>query len=234
MTKKFFVESSGFGILLSTLIVWQTMAHQSTRGNEANEVIRLPEPKYDGKVSVEASLRKRRSVREYLADPLTLTEVSQLLWAAQGITGQEGKRTAPSAGALYPLEVYVVAARVQNLLPGVYKYLPRTHELSKVADGDLRGSLSTAALDQDCVKEAAIDIVLAAVYERTTKKYGQRGIKYVHMEAGHAAQNVFLQAVALNLGAAVVGAFQDDQVKRVIGLSKEEQPLYIMPVGRPR
>lgn len=196
--------------------------------------IRLPEPELRGKVSVEEALQQRRSVRRYKDKPLTLAEVSQLLWAAQGITNENGgRRTAPSAGALYPLEVYLVAGNVTGLAAGVYRYSPRDHELVKLADGDRRAQLSKAALGQDPVRRGAIDIVFSAVYERVTRKYGRRGVRYVHMEAGHAAQNVYLQAVSLGLGTVVIGAFDDNAVKRIVKMpDKRERPLYIMPVGR--
>ncbi|MEM3389547.1 MAG: SagB/ThcOx family dehydrogenase, partial [Thermoproteota archaeon] len=159
--------------------------------------LRLPEPRYESEVSVEEALLKRRSVREYARSSLTLQEVSQLLWAAQGVTDPQGLRTAPSAGALYPLEVYLIVGEVESLAPGVYKYVPDGHEIIRVLDGDKRVSLAEAALGQAWVRNAAVDIVIASVYERTTRKYGERGIRYVHLEAGHAAQNICLQAVAL-------------------------------------
>jgi len=195
--------------------------------------IKLPEPRYRGDVSLEEALLKRRSIRDYTGEPLTLQEVSQLLWAAQGITDPRGFRTAPSAGALYPLEVYVVVGDVENLAKGVYRYNPHEHELVKVLDGDKRADLAKAAVGQRCVEEAAIDIVITGVYERTTKKYGERGIRYVHIEVGHAAQNVCLQATAMGLGAVTVGAFYDDQVGEILNIMKGEQPLYIIPIGRP-
>ena len=198
-----------------------------------NEKIKLPEPKYDSSTSVEKAMLERRSVREYKDGPLTLGEVSQLLWAAQGITYRgRGFRTAPSAGALYPLEVYVVTGKVDKLGQGVYKYRPQQHELVKVSDENVRNELTAAALGQDCVGESAIVIVFSAVYERTTRKYHERGIRYVHMEAGHAAQNVFLQAVSLNLGMVVVGAFMDEEVKKILNMPDRESPLYILPVGK--
>ena len=194
--------------------------------------VKLMEPRRDGDVLIERTLQDRRSTREYTGEPLTLQEVSQLLWAAQGITDPRGFRTAPSAGALYPLEVYLVVGDVQNLEEGVYRYEPLEHELVKVLDGEKRAELSRAALKQDWVKEAAIDIVFAGVYERTTVKYGERGIRYVHMEVGHAAQNLCLQATAMDLGIVTVGAFHDEQVKEVLNLQENEQPLYIIPIGR--
>jgi SagB-type dehydrogenase family enzyme len=195
--------------------------------------IKLPEPRYESETSVEEALSKRRSIRDYSGENLTLNEVSQLLWAAQGITAPPwGGRTAPSAGALYPLELYVVVGDVEGIDKGVYKYSREEHELEKVKEGDIRAELAEAAVGQECVRDAAIDIVFTAVYERTTRKYGERGIRYVHMEAGHAAQNVYLQAVSLDLGTVVTGAFMDDRVKELVNAGEQEKTLYIMPVGR--
>jgi len=182
--------------------------------------------------SLEELLRQRRSVRDYADAPLRHDEVFKLLWAAQGITRPWGGRTAPSAGALYPLELYLVAGNVEDLAPGVYKYEPAEEKLIHIKDGDMRAVLAAAALGQDCVREAAIDIVIAAVYERTTGKYGSRGERYVHIEVGHAAQNICLQAPALGLGLVTVGAFQDDLVRMIVGMAADETPLYIIPVGR--
>jgi SagB-type dehydrogenase family enzyme len=157
-----------------------------------------------------------------------------LLWAAQGITDPaRGFRTAPSAGALYPLEVYLVAGNVEGLTSGVYKYEPAAHGLRSVISGDQQTELYHAALGQSAVNDAPAIMVLSAVYERTTGKYGERGIRYVHMEAGHAAQNVLLEAVALGLGGVGMGAFDDDAVRTVTGMSPAEQPLYIITLGKP-
>ena len=195
--------------------------------------IRLPDPLRGGGPSLEEALLRRRSVREYSDEPLRLLELSQLLWAAQGITDPRGLRTAPSAGGTYPLEIYVAVGAVEGLSAGVYKYRPAGHSLAKVREGDARAELAGAALGQRWVKEAAIDIIIAADYGRTTARYGDRGIRYVHMEAGHAAQNILLQAAALGLGAVPVGAFDDDGVGRALGSPPNERPLYIIPIGRP-
>jgi SagB-type dehydrogenase family enzyme len=173
------------------------------------------------------------STRVFSAAALTLGELGQLLWAAQGVTHGDGLRTAPSAGALYPLEVYVVAGRISDLDDGVYKYQPGAHHLTVIKQQDLRPALAGAALEQSSVSECAALLVFAAVTARTTRKYGRRGSRYVHMEAGHAAQNVFLQATALGLGAVVVGAFDDARVRGVMALPVGEEALYLMPVGRP-
>jgi SagB-type dehydrogenase family enzyme len=197
------------------------------------EMIKLPEPRYDSETSVEESLLKRRSVRDYSGEPLTLSEISQLLWAIQGTTNKEmGFRTAPSAGALYPLEVYVVAGNVDGLPDGIYRYKTREHGLEGVVEGDKRTELYNAALEQSAVKDAAAVMVLSAVYERVTVKYGEKGKMYAHIEAGHAAQNAYLQAVSLNLGMVVMGGFIDDEVKKVVKMPEDEVPLYLIPVGK--
>ena len=208
----------------STEAIPATSAQQRT--------LRLPEPRLQSEVSLEQAFHERRSTREYANVPLTLNEVAQLLWAAQGVTSEWGGRTAPSAGALYPLEVYLVAGNVESLAPGVYKYNPGRHKLVTVRDGDVRGQLANAALGQRWVQEGAVDIVIAAVYERTTTKYGDRGVRYVHLEAGHAAENICLQAVALNLGVVTVGAFHDVLVKYIMGMPDDEVPLYVIPIGK--
>jgi SagB-type dehydrogenase family enzyme len=175
---------------------------------------------------LEVLLSKRRSIRDYADSPLTKEEVMKLLWAAQGITGDEGKRTAPSAGPFYPLRIYVAVGNVTDLSPGVY------NSLIRVKDGDVRTELADAALGQSWVKNGAIDIVIAAVYEETAAKYGEKAERFVHLEAGHAAQNICLEATALDLGLVTVGGFDDAKVAMTIGLSRNENPLYIIPVGR--
>jgi SagB-type dehydrogenase family enzyme len=200
--------------------------------SESPTLIKLPEPRFDSSTSVEAALRRRRSVREFGKAGLTLAQISQLLWASQGITDPEGKRTAPSAGALYPLEVFLVAGGQEELPAGVYRYRPQAHDLLHVMQGDKRAELAAAALEQHWLNDAPVTIVIAAVYERTVRKYKQRAERYVQIEVGHAAQNVHLQAVALDLGTVVVGAFDDSEVKRVLSLSSSEQPLCLMPIGK--
>ena len=224
-------------ITFSVLIPHEPESVEPTKTNDSQRIgvgerIKLPEPSYTGNLSVEEALSQRRSIRAYSGENLTIEEVSQLLWSAQGITSAGGGRTAPSAGALYPLELYLVVGDVEGIDKGVYRYRPEEHELEKVKDGDTRTELADAALGQACVRDAAIDIVFTAVYERTTGKYGERGIRYVQMEAGHAAQNVYLQAVALDLGTVVIGAFVDGEVKEIMNMEEQETPLYILPVGR--
>lgn len=205
---------------------------ETTVTEEPMDRVQLEPPRHRSDTSVEEALIERRSVREYTGEALTLGEVSQLLWAAQGTTDRKGFRTAPSAGALYPLEVYVVVGDVTGLSPGVYRYVPDEHEILRVGSEDRRVELAAASLDQEWVKEAAVDLVFTAVPERTTSKYGDRGVRYVHMEAGHAAQNVYLQAETLGLGITVIGAFDDARVHEIVAASAEEQPLYVISVGR--
>jgi SagB-type dehydrogenase family enzyme len=190
--------------------------------------ITLPRPRVNSSVSVEEALSRRRSVRDYTDEPLTWEEIGQLLWSLQGITSNWGGRTAPSAGALYPLEVYVVNAE------GVYHYRPQGHELEMVSASDIRQKLWGPALSQSWVAEAPAVFVISAVYERTEAKYGVRAERYVKLEAGHACQNLLLQAVALGLGSVPVGAFYDDELQSVLGLAKDRRPLYLIPVGHPR
>jgi SagB-type dehydrogenase family enzyme len=201
---------------------------------DGDGAIELPQASHHGKVSVEDALARRRSIRKYADAPLPLDAVSQLLWAAQGITDRDGLRTAPSAGALYPLEVYLVAGSVTGLRAGVYQYDPRRHRLLLHAAGDLRDDLSDAALEQDWVADAPAVLILTAVYGRTARKYGDRGPRYVHMEVGHAAQNVYLQAVGLELGTVMVGDFDDRRLHRVLRLPTDVEPLGVMPIGKPR
>ena len=195
----------------------------------APEAIELPPPRLKGETSLEEALTRRRSVRAFLETTLTSEEIGQLLWAAQGITDSAGLRTAPSAGALYPLEVYLATAQ------GMYHYEPAGHHLTLKAPSDLRHALYAAAYQQEAILQAPVVIVIAGVYARTAQKYGaERSPRYVHLEAGHAAQNVLLQAVALELGAVVIGAFDDAGIRQVLGLGAEQQPLYLIPVGHPK
>lgn len=196
--------------------------------------VKLPPPRQEGEVSLEHALRYRRSIREFTRSALTLAEIGQLLWAAQGVNHPMGLRTAPSAGALYPLVPHLVAGDVSSLPPGVYRYAPNQHALALIGEGDRRAALSAAALRQSWIAEAAAVLVLAAIYRRTTAKYGPRGERYVHIEVGHAAQNVYLQAFALGLGTTEVGAFNDGAVKTALALADDQDPLAIMPIGRIR
>ena len=195
--------------------------------------IKLPEPKHKGEISVEEAIARRRSVRDYKSDALTLEQLSQLLWAAQGITAADFFRAAPSAGASYPLEVFVVAGNIEGLDAGIYHYNVHEHSLSLHKSGDFRDELgTTAAFNQQCISQAPAEITICAVYERTSKTYGKRGERYVHMDTGHAAENIALQAVALGLSTVMIGAFEGRKASDILGLDDEMRPLYIIPVGK--
>lgn len=200
--------------------------------NQEHQNIALPEIVISGEKSLSKLLQQRRSVREYQAVSLSLAEIGQLLWAAQGITHPQGLRTAPSAGALYPLELYVVIGQVEGLAAGTYHYNPYEHQLSMISAGDQRKALAQAALGQSWIGDAAAVVVFTAVYKRTTRKYGRRGERYVHIEVGHAAENMFLQAEALGLGTVDVGAFEDKDVAELLQIPADAEPLIVMPVGK--
>ena len=196
--------------------------------------ISLPKPSLDGKVSVEKAIKERRTIRDFKDRPLPFTHLSQLLWAAQGITDpKEGKRAAPSAGALYPLDIYVIAGEkgVKGMEAGVYHYLPKTHSVLPISKGDRRKEIASASLQQMWMAKAPVIFVITAEYKRITWKYGERGIRYGLIEVGHVGQNLFLQAEVLGLGAGIVGAFYDEDVSKVIGLPPKHEPLLIMPAG---
>ena len=207
-----------------------------------NDMIKLPVPKLKSTVSVEEAMLNRRSVRDFKSDALSLEQVSQVLWAAYGVTKEMsspsflrgGLKTAPSAGALYPLEIYVIVGNVNGLEKGIYKYLPEGHFLIKIYEQDIRKELAEAALNQEFIEQAPVSLVYSAVYSRTTKKYKDRGReRYVCMDLGHSAENVCLQVVAMGLGTCPVGAFEDRMVRNVIMIPDNEEPLYIMPIGYP-
>lgn len=206
--------------------------------------IRLPPPQLKGKVSLEETILRRRSVRRYRREPLDLPQLSQILWSAQGITGTRGFRAAPSAGATYPLEIFVVVGKQgviaseakpapEELQAGIYHYEAASHSLSLHKPADLRPDLARATLDQEFIIDAPVDIVICALYHRTSYRYGRRGERYVHMEVGHAGENIHLQAVALGLATVEVGAFHDEEVRKILGVEEQIKPLYIMPVGKP-
>lgn len=191
--------------------------------------IKLPPPRLKGEVSLEETLYERQSIRHYAKDALPLEKVSQLLWAAQG-KAAHGNRTAPSAGATYPIELYLVAGEVENLAPGVYHYIHKSHSLELVQKGDIREELADACLGQSMIANAQVSLIIDAVHERTAGRYGQKATRYIRMEAGHVGQNIYLQATALGLGTVAVGAFYDSTVKDLI--PELEFPLCVFPVGK--
>ncbi|MCK4608807.1 MAG: SagB/ThcOx family dehydrogenase [Gammaproteobacteria bacterium] len=205
-------------LLLGLLLLPQTLL--------AAAVVQLPHPKNSTSISLNQAIQNRRSVRNFTDQNLTVAQISQLLWAAQGITDPErGLRSAPSAGALYPLELYVVKK------DGVWRYAVNKHALTLQAKGDRRAKLAQAALNQKSIKTCALAVVITANYQKSTKKYHKRGITYTHIEAGHAAQNLLLEVTALGLGAVPIGAFYDNQVAKILALPQSETPLYILAVG---
>lgn len=196
----------------------------------------LPEPNPKGSLSLEEAIAGRRSVRDFSSAPITQLELSQILWAAQGITEKGwGLRAVPSAGATYPLEVFVVCGHngVAGIGEGVYGYNVARHSLTPHCKGDRRLELARAALNQEFIYEAPVDIVICALFQRTTGGYGSRGERYVYIEVGHAGQNIYLQAAALGLATVAIGAFSDEPVREVLQLDVKCRPLYIMPVGKP-
>jgi SagB-type dehydrogenase family enzyme len=216
-----------FGLMALMLLLLcgedqSAFAQDKSRG----EAVKLPPPRYDSEVSIEKALLERRSIRSYKEEPLTLHELSQILWAAQGITEpKKGLRTAPSARALFLVEVFVLPGNVTNLPTGTYKYQPQGHELIKIADGDKKAELFKA-VGQAPIKNAPVVLVFSGLSEKTQRP------TWMYLEAGHSAQNVYLQAVSLKLGAVVMGGFKDEDVRKVLNLSEKKQPLYIMPIGK--
>jgi len=217
--------------------------NSETSENEGNREAQLtyilPAPRTDGSMSVERALATRRSRRHFQNRAITTQQLSQILWAAYGVTYpipnhpnlRGGLRTAPSAGAMYPLEIYVIVGNVEGLAPGVYRYISGEHKLVKTITGDIRNQLSDAALGQRMIRDAPATVFFSAVFSRMTGRYGQRGRRYVYMEIGHSAQNIYLQAEALGLGTCAIGAFTDNRVRHVLQLPANEEPLYIMPIG---
>lgn len=198
------------------------------------EKISLPQPKFNDGMSLEEAIRWRRSRRDFADASLSMEQLAQLLWASQGVTGKRTtRRAAPSAGATFPIDIFVAvgSGTVGRLGAGVYRYLPGEHVLEKATDGDVRAQIAAAALGQDFLESAPVVILMAAEYARTAGRYGERAGRYVAMEAGHIGQNVYLQAEALGLGTVAVGAFHDKQMGVAFRLPKELEPLYLMPVG---
>jgi SagB-type dehydrogenase family enzyme len=201
------------------------------------QVITLPQPAFTGRMSLEAALHARRTVRSFAPTPLSLNQLSQLLWATYGMTDhRREKKTAPSAGALYPLDCYLAVGDegVLGVEGGVYHYLPPSHALDALVSGDRRREIARASLRQMWMAEAPVMVIITAEYQRITGKYRARGVRYAHMEVGHAGENLFLQCCALGLGAGIVGAFDDDAVTAVLGLPPAHEPLLIVPLGHPR
>lgn len=224
------------GTLAAGLAPWLTATPVHAQPRAAPSVLvpagtALPLPATQGSVPLQGALAQRRSLRRFAQASLTVAEVGQLLWAAQGVTDPDGRRTAPSAGATYPLVLYLVAGQVAGLATGMYRYLPQGHRLMPVGQRDLRADIAVAAFQQMWLQDAPALLLVAAQPSRTAARYGTRAERYVAMESGAAAQNVLLQAVALGLGGTLVGAFDDAALHRILALPEKEQLLAIIPVG---
>ena len=210
---------------------------QSVRTEQSEVTYILPTPRIDGEVSVEQALSERRSRRNFQNKAVSAEQLSQILWAVYGITQPRpdaprgGLRTTPSAGALFPLQIYVVIGNVEGIEPGVYRYISEEHKIIQVISGDVRSALAEASLGQRSVQNAPAIVAYSADFEIMLPRYGERGIMYTYIEVGHSAQNVYLQAEALGLGTVAVGAFTDSMVTEVLNLPENETPLYLMPFG---
>lgn len=247
MTKQ---RISLFAIFLSATVFTLTCCTENKKTTANNTIMsktedkeltyELPAPRTTGEMSVEETLSKRRTHRSYSEEAISAEDLSQILWAAYGITRPSdnprvsgGLRTAPSSGATYPLNIYVLAGNVKGIKPGVYKYVPVGHKIVMFIDKDIKAELCAAAMNQEMIKKAPACLFYSATFSRTTERYGTRGReRYVCMDLGHSAENVYLQAEALHLGTCAVGAFTDSEVKKVMQLPEEEEPLYIMPIGK--
>jgi len=215
---------------LAVLGLWSSLAP----ARSSDQPVPLPRPELHGTMALEQALQQRRSRREFAAAPLALRDVAQVLWAAQGVTDARGLRTAPSAGALAPLEIYLVAGNVSDLPAGVYRYQPAAHTLAAVQAGDLRSQVTASALGQPALREAPATLLIAGVYSRTRQRYGDRAERYVHIEVGHAAQNIYLQCTARGLATVLIGSFDDAALRAALALPPDHAPLALMPFGRGR
>lgn len=189
--------------------------------------IKLPAPKYSSDTTVEKALRERRSVRSYKAEPLTINEIAQILWAAQGITEpKKGMRTAPSARGMYLIEVYLIAENVVNLTAGLYKYGPQGHELIKIAEGNVKDDLYKVANQAQIKNAPAVLAIAGKALEAGSNQ------QFMYLEAGHVSQNVYLQAESLKLGTVTMAGFKAEEVKKILKLPANEQPIYLMAIGK--
>ncbi len=196
----------------------------------------LPSPSQKGGMSLAEAIARRKSIRRFTPQSVPQSQLSQILWAAQGTSDASRRhRTVPSAGATYPLEIFVVCGTncIEGVGSGIYHYNTDSHSLTRRHKEDMRLELAKAALGEESIYKSPVDIVICAVYERTLSIYGDKGERYVHMEVGHAGQNIYLQAAALGLATVAIGAFYDEQVRNVLQLEEQYKPLYIMPVGKP-
>ena len=218
-------------VLLLTIIFLVSIPRTAEMEKSNKELILLPKDFLKGRLSVFDAIETRRSIRDYSEEPITMKELSTLLYTTQGIT-QKGRRAAPSAGALYPIETYIIVNNVQELAKGLYHYVPGEHALRVVKSGDFGAIMRAMSLGQSSLEKAAVDFVWTAVFKRTTSKYDERGIMYIYMEAGHISENLYLQANSLGLGVVAIGAFDNNAVNEFIGVDGEEEAvIYINSVG---
>lgn len=205
-------------------VTWVSMAN----GSGERKAKQLPPRDLVGRITLEKTIAQRRSVRDFADKALAIEQIGQLCWAGQGITDKaSGFRASPSAGALYPIELYIVTAEA------VDRYRPKDHSLERQFTGDVRPALHRAGLGQEPIGDAPVCVVITAVVERTARKYGERAERYCFLEAGHVAQNILLQATALDLGGVPIGAFDEEQVGQVLRLPKGQRVLYLLPIGHP-
>lgn len=217
--------------IITLILCFTTLSLSSLSAQMDNGVISLPGPRYQGETSIEKAMRERRSTRKFSKEEISLEEISQILWSAQGITHRSrGLRTAPSAGALYPLEIYLVAGEVEGIPKGIYRYSPATHSIKIKEEGDKRKKFFTCC--QPFVGKAPAIIVITGVHERTAVKYGKRADQYIYIESGAVGQNIYLQCEALGMGTTFVGAFIDSRLSSILSLPEGEQPLGVMPLGK--
>jgi SagB-type dehydrogenase family enzyme len=218
-------KKSGFLIIIILSLVF------ITKGEELKtKYIDLPQPDLKGIVSLEEALQARKSTRNFAEGAISWNQLSQLLWSAQGLIREEFYRTAPSAGALYPLEVYIAVEKVTDLTPGLYRYIPKGHRLKLERSGSILSLIAKNAHRQETITDCAVAFIITGVVERTAKKYGDRALQYVLLEVGHSAQNLLLQATALKLGVLTIGAFYEKDLQKDLAL--EGIPYYIIPVGK--
>ena len=219
-------------LAIATCLLALPVCGHAAEATAAGRTIGLPAPDVGGKLPLEKALATRRSVREFAPGGLTLPQLSQLMWSAQGITSPEGKRTAPSARAVYPLAVYVVANDVAGLAAGLYRYEPKGHALAAVASGDQRAGLAAATSRQAFVAGAPRVVIVTGDSTLAAEKFGPRAERWVAMETGFVVQNVYLEATALGLGTVMVGGFDIAALRRGLALAAGHEPYAVLPVGR--
>jgi SagB-type dehydrogenase family enzyme len=220
----------GIAVIFSIAGVYMFTNGKKAEKKEEKNVIYLPKPQFSGKISIETALLKRRSIRKYTDSPLTLKETGQLLWAAQGITNERGFRTAPSAGAVYPMNLYIIVQNAGGMEKAIYRYIPQGHKLLKIKN---TSKINFSKISrQSWISKASVIFVITADYKRISEVYGGWGVKFANMEAGHIAQNIQLQGVSIAVGSCVVGAFEGIEISALLNLTQKETPVYLVAVGK--